>query len=81
MTAARNTHGQLTATEEPERLVGITCQACDRPATTSLELTHGTATTVAYRIAYYVCRRHVLETATSMLSRGRGMGDVATGGF
>jgi hypothetical protein len=74
-THKRATIGQLTATEE--QLAGLTCQACDRPATTTLELTHGTATQVTYRIAYYVCRQHVLATATSMLSQGRGLGDVA----
>jgi hypothetical protein len=78
---ARTTHGQLTATEEPEALVGLTCQACDLAATTTLELTHGTATEVTYRIVYRVCRIHVLEVAVAMLTRGRGMGDVATGGF
>jgi hypothetical protein len=75
-TTTRPTTGQLTATEE--QLAGLTCQACDRPATTTLELTHGTATQVTYRIAYYVCRRHVLPTATSMLTSGRGLGPVAS---
>jgi hypothetical protein len=72
---ARNTTGQLTVSEE--QLAGLTCSACDKPATHRLELTHGTLTQVTYRIAYFVCRRHVLPTSTSMLSSGRGLGDVA----
>ena len=69
---AKPTTGQLTVTEE--QLAGLTCQACDRPATHTLELTHGTPTEVTYRIGYYTCRKHTLETAQDMLAKGRGLG-------
>lgn len=73
------TIGQLTATWEPEELLGLTCQGCDRPATTTLELTHGTPEEITGRVVYRVCRQHVLEFSIDMIQLRRCRLDMVGG--
>lgn len=58
-----NVTATVTITQEPEALVGLTCQACEVPATTTVELALGTPQQVHSHSRYYVCHAHVLEVA------------------
>lgn len=50
------TTASLTITADPESTEGVTCSACDDPATMLVDVQQGTGTAINTSVTYYVCQ-------------------------